>query len=105
MVADTWVKAPCVEDYEAAVGKQARALADRPGFRRRVVLRVREAEHRYLVVDEWTGERAAYEAFETNEVTEAEAMRFLSLVAERGRPLLATAVWMLEVPDVMEVKS
>lgn len=109
MVADTWVKSACVDDYEAAVGRQGRALADRPGFRRRLVLRVRDAEHRYLVADEWTGERAAYEAFQTNEVTEAEAMRFLSLVAERGRPLLATAVWMTgneaESPEQVEVKS
>ena len=96
MVADTWVKSACVDDYEAAVEKQGRALADRPGFRRRLVLRVRDADHRYLIADEWTGERAAYEAFQTNEVTEAEAMRFLSLVAERGRPLLATAVWMTD---------
>jgi len=102
MVADTWVKSACVDDYEAAVEKQGRALADRPGFRRRLVLRVRDADHRYLVADEWTGERAAYEAFQTNEVTEAGAMRFLSLGAGGGRPLLATAVWMSDEPAMAE---
>ena len=92
LVADTWVKAPCLDDYLATVAEQANRLSGEPGFRRRLLLSLREGEHHYFVVDHWASERAAYDSFQRRPVSQIEATKFLSLLAERGRPFLATAL-------------
>ncbi len=89
LAADTYVKAPCVDDYLATVRAQALRLSDEPGFRRRLLLSARSGEHRFFVIDEWAGEREAYDSYQRRPVTQIEATKFLSLLAERGRPFMA----------------
>ena len=92
LVADTWVKGACLEAYLATVNEQAQRLSGEPGFRRRLLLAVREGEHHYLVADQWASERAAYDSFQRRPVSQIEATKFLSLLAERGRPFLGTGL-------------
>lgn len=92
MASEAWVKAPCVADYLATIRSQGRKLAEAGGFRRRLLLTDRDAEAHHLVVDHWASEEAAYESYQSRQTPEIEATRFLSLLAERGRPLLATGL-------------
>jgi len=92
LVADSWVKAPCVADYLATVAAQAARLTEEAGFRRRLLLTAREGENHYYVVDEWAGERLAYDSYQRRPVTQIEATQFLTLLAERGKPFLATGL-------------
>lgn len=91
-MAEGWIKEPCLQDYVATIREQARRLSAEPGFVQRLLL-VDQADplHRW-VLDGWSGEQPAYDSFESNPVTETEALRFLALFAERGSPLVATAV-------------
>ena len=92
LIAETWVKAPCVDDYLQIVKGEANRLSGEGGFRRRLLLSVRSSENHFYVVDEWAGERAAYESFQQRSVSQLEATKFLSLLSERGRPILATGL-------------
>ena len=92
LVADTWVKAVCLDEYLSTVSAQAARLSQEPGFRRRLLLEAREGEHHYLVVDQWAAERAAYDSYQRRPVSQIEATGFLSLLAERGKPFLATGL-------------
>ena len=92
LVADTWVKGVCLDDYLATVTEQAHRLSEEPGFRRRLLLAVRGGEHHYLVVDQWAGERSAYDSYQRRPVSQIEATKFLSLLAERARPFLGTGL-------------
>lgn len=92
LVGRGWVKEPCLADYENSVRVQAERLRERPGFLRRLLLADRnDARHRF-VLDEWASERAAYESFQSNPVSEAEALRFLALFAEREAPVFGTTI-------------
>lgn len=90
LAAEGWIKELCLDDYLATIGEQARRLAAEPGFRRRLMLVDRTDPLHRWVLDEWSGEQAAYNSYERNPVTEGEALRFLTLFAERGNPLVAT---------------
>jgi len=92
LVADTWVKAVCLDEYLATVATQAGRLTEEAGFRRRLLLTSREGENHFYVVDEWASEQFAYDSFQRRPVSQIEATRFLSLLAERGRPFLATGL-------------
>lgn len=92
LVADTWVKAVCLDDYLATVSAQAARMTEEAGFRRRLLLTAREGEHHFYVIDEWAGEQFAYDSYQRRPVTQIEATRFLSLLAERGKPFLATGL-------------
>lgn len=92
LIADTWVKAPCLDEYLETVGIEGRRLTGEAGFRRRLLLAVRGDENHFYVLDEWAGERAAYESFQNRAVSQIEATRFLSLLSERGRPILANGL-------------
>ena len=92
MASEAWVKAACVTDYLATVRNQGEAVAAAEGFRRRLLLRNRDAEAHFFVIDHWASERAAYESYQSRETPEMEATRFLSLLSERGRPMLATGL-------------
>ena len=92
LIADSWVKGACLEEYLSTVKVQAVRLSEEPGFRRRMLLEAREGENHYLVVDQWAGERAAYDSYQRRPVSQIEATRFLSLLAERGRPFLASGL-------------
>jgi quinol monooxygenase YgiN len=92
LIAETWVKDACRDDYISTVREQASRLGDEEGFRRRTLLAARDGVNHFYVVDEWAGERAAYESYQRRPVTEVEATRFLSLLAERRRPVLATGL-------------
>ena len=92
LVADSWVKPVCADLYLETVRGQARRLADEPGFRRRLLLTAREGDHHYFVVDEWSAEQMAYDSYQRRPVTQIEATKFLSLLAERGRPFMATGL-------------
>ena len=92
MASEAWVKLPCVLDYLETIRTQGRALAGTDGFRRRLLLTDRNGEAHHFVVDHWTSERAAYESYQSRQTPELEATRFLSLLSERGRPLLATGL-------------
>lgn len=92
LVAEGWIKEPCLGDYLSSIRQQAARLSGEAGFRRRLLLTdLADPLHRW-VIDEWSSEQAAYDSFQRSAVTEAEAMRFLSLFAERGRPLMATGI-------------
>lgn len=92
LVAEGWVKEPCLDEYLATVRAQAAELAVEPGFRRRLLLRDRAGGLHFWVLDEWAAERSAYDAYSSRRVPESETLRFLSLFAERGRPLIANGV-------------
>lgn len=92
LVSDSWVKSVCLSDYLDTVRQQAVRLSDEAGFRRRLLLTARDGEGHYFVVDQWAGEKQAYDSYQRRPVSEVEATRFLSLLAERGRPLLATGL-------------
>ena len=92
LIADTWVKAPCLDEYLQTVRAEANRLSGEAGFRRRLLLTVRGHDHHFYVLDEWAGEKAAYESFQQRAVSQIEATRFLSLLSERGRPILATGL-------------
>lgn len=92
LIADTWVKAPCLDEYMETVRVEANRLSGETGFRRRLLLTVRGDENHFYVLDEWAGERAAYESFQQRAVSQIDATRFLSLLSERGRPILATGL-------------
>ena len=92
LVADSWVKSVCVQDYLETVRAQALRLSDEPGFRRRLLLTARDGENHFFVADEWAGERLAYDSYQRRPVSQIEATRFLSLLAERGRAFLATGL-------------
>ena len=92
LIADSWVKGACLEEYLSTVKVQAVRLSEEPGFRRRMLLEAREGENHYLVLDQWAGERAAYDSYQRRPVSQIEATRFLSLLAERGRPFLASGL-------------
>lgn len=92
LIGENWVKEACVTDYEAEVLVRGRGLLEEPGFTRRLMLRDRQREHHYWVIDEWASERDAYESYERRVTPEIEATRFLSFLAERGKPILATGL-------------
>lgn len=92
LIAEAWVKATCLDEYLETVRTEAGRLSCQAGFRRRLLLAVRHQENHFYVLDEWAGERPAYESFQRREVAQLEATRFLSLLAERGRPILATGL-------------
>ncbi len=92
LASESWVKEPCLDDYEHTVLAQGESLAREPGFIARLLLTDRADELHRFVIDEWSGERDAHAAYQRRQVSEIEATRFLSLLAERGKPLLATAV-------------
>lgn len=92
LVAEGWVKAACLDEYLATVRAQAGELALEPGFRRRLLLRDGAAELHFWVLDEWESEHSAYAAYSNRQIPQSQALRFLSLFAERGRPLIATGV-------------
>lgn len=92
MASEAWVKPPCLLDYLETIRTQGRVLAATDGFRRRLLLTDRNGEAHHFVVDHWTSERAAYESYQSRQTPELEATRFLSLLSERGRPLLATGL-------------
>lgn len=92
MVGEGWIKEVCLGEYAATVRMQTERLREEPGFLRRVLL-TDSADHRHRwVLDEWAGERAAYDSFQANPVTEGETLRFLALFAERGTPIFATTI-------------
>ena len=92
LVAEGWLKEARLDEYEATVRAQAERLRTEEGFLRRVLL-VDRADHRHRwVLDEWATERAAYESFRRNAVTDGEALGFLALFAERKAPVFATTV-------------
>jgi quinol monooxygenase YgiN len=92
LVAEGWIKEPCLAEYVSSVREQAARLSDEAGFQSRLLLSdLSDPLHRW-VIDEWSSEQAAYDSFQGSAVTEAAATRFLSLFAERGRPLLASGV-------------
>jgi len=92
LVADSWAKSVCLDDYLETVRAQALRLTEEPGFRRRLLLTAREGDNHFFVVDEWAGERAAYDSYQRRPVSQIEATRFLALLAERGRPFMATGL-------------
>ncbi|GAC1660388.1 MAG: hypothetical protein PVS2B1_17370 [Candidatus Dormibacteraceae bacterium] len=92
IIADTWVKTNCLPEYLDTVRAEANRLSGEAGFRRRLLLTVRGDDNHFYVMDQWAGERAAYESFQSRAVSQIEATRFLSLLSERGRPILATGI-------------
>lgn len=92
LIAEGWVKLPCLDEYLDTLRHQGQALVDEPGFLRRLLLADREGELHYYVIDQWAGERPAYESYQRRQVSQEEAMLFLSLFAERGKPMMATGV-------------
>lgn len=92
LVAEGWLKDASLDEYEATVQVQAERLRTEDGFLRRLRL-VDRTDHRHRwVLDEWAGERAAYESFQRSAVSEGDALRFLALFAERRPPLFATTI-------------
>ncbi len=89
---ESWVKQPCLHDYEQTVRDRGESLGREPGFRSRLLLADRADELHRFVVDHWSSERDAHAAYQRRQVPEVEATRFLSLLAERGRPLLASGL-------------
>ncbi len=89
---ESWVKQPCLHDYEQTVRDQGESLRREPGFRSRLLLADRTDELHRFVLDHWSSERDAHAAYQRRQVSEVEATRFLSLLAERGKPLLATGL-------------
>lgn len=92
LIAQNWVKEVCEQEYVDTVGRLGHELASEEGFRRRLLLRDLEHALRFFVVDWWESERAAYESYQRRQTTELEATRFLSLLAERGKPLIASGL-------------
>ena len=92
LIGENWVKEFCVGDYRAEVLVRGRGLLEEPGFTRRLMLIDRERAHHYWVIDEWASERDAYESYERRVTPEIEATRFLSFLAERVKPILATGL-------------
>lgn len=92
LVAENWVKEVCVEEYLETLARLGRELSAEGGFHRRLLLRDVERSLRFFVVDWWESERAAYQCYERRRTSEVEATRFLALLAERGKPLIASGL-------------
>lgn len=92
LAGEGWIKDPCLDEYERTVRIQADRMREQPGFLRRLLLTDRADRLHRWVVDGWASEKAAYDSFQSSQVTESEGLRFLALFAERAAPLFATTI-------------
>jgi quinol monooxygenase YgiN len=91
LAVENWVKAPCLSEYLATLETQAERLRGEAGFQQRLLLRDTGDQLHFHLLDRWSDEEAAFASFGRRRSSPLEAVRFLSLLAERGRSLPAMA--------------
>ena len=91
LAVENWVKASCLGEYLATLETQAERLAGEAGFQQRLLLRDTDDPLHFHLLDRWQDEVSAFTSYGRRQASPLEAARFLSLLAERGRSLPASA--------------
>ncbi len=91
LTVENWVKEPCLAEYLESLRAQGQRQEQEQGFRHRLMLREVGEELHFHVVDLWSTEAAAFDSVSRRQSSPLEAVRFLGLLAERGRTVPAWA--------------
>jgi heme-degrading monooxygenase HmoA len=94
LIAENWIKSVSTDEYLEMQQRFSRDLEEEPGYGRRMLLRDLKEETHYLVLDEWSSEQMAFEAFERRQesLAQTEMQRFLGFMRKRGEPDFALGI-------------